>query len=138
MVNSQESQEQLMKFRYLREQREMLQGQLEIINASRANVMNSKTTLENLKDGVKDNDEILVPVGGIVNIKALIKEPEKVLIAVNQDVVIEKDLDNAIEFLNKIIEQHNKQIEFLRTQIQNLDVALNEISQIIQRDIIQK
>ncbi|MFX1410451.1 MAG: prefoldin subunit alpha [Promethearchaeota archaeon] len=138
MVNSQESQEQLMKFRYLREQREMLQGQLEIINASRANVMNSKITLENLKEGVKDNDEILVPVGGIVNIRASIKEPEKVLIAVNQDVVIEKDLDTAIEFLNKIIEQHNKQNEFLRTQIQNLDISLNEISQIIQRDIIQK
>lgn len=138
VVNSQESQEQLMKFRYLREQREMLQGQLEIINASRANVMNSKITLENLKEGVKDNDEILVPVGGIVNIRASIKEPEKVLIAVNQDVVIEKDLDTAIEFLNKIIEQHNKQIEFLRTQIQNLDISLNEISQIIQRDIIQK
>ena len=138
VVNSQESQEQLMKFRYLREQREMLQGQLEIINASRANVMNSKITLENLKEGVKDNDEILVPVGGIVNIRASIKEPEKVLIAVNQDVVIEKDLDTAIEFLNKIIEQHNKQNEFLRTQIQNLDISLNEISQIIQRDIIQK
>ena len=116
----------------------MYQSQLEIINASRANLMNSKNTLENLKEGVKEDDEILVPIGGIVNIKASIKEPEKVLLAVNQDVVIEKDLASAIEFLDKIIEQHNKQVEFLGTQLQNLDIDLNEISQVIQRDILQR
>jgi prefoldin alpha subunit len=138
VVSSQEYQEQLIKFRYLREQRDMYQSQLEIINASRANVMNSKNTLEHLKEGVKEDDEILVPIGGIVNIKASIKEPEKVLLAVNQDVVIEKDLTSAIEFLDKIIEQHNKQVEFLGTQLQNLDIELNKISQVIQRDILQK
>ncbi|MFX0041679.1 MAG: prefoldin subunit alpha [Candidatus Hodarchaeota archaeon] len=138
MVSPQEYQEQLIKFRYLREQRDMYQSQLEIINASRANVINSKNTLEHLKEGVEEDDEILVPIGGIVNIKASIKEPEKVLLAVNQDVVIEKDLTSAIEFLNRIIEQHNKQIEFLGTQLQNLDIELNKISQVIQRDILQK
>lgn len=138
VVGPQEYQEQLIKFRYLKEQRDMYQSQLEIINASRANVMNSKNTLENLKEGVKEDDEILVPIGGIVNIKASIKEPEKVLLAVNQDVVIEKDLASAIEFLDKIIEQHNKQVEFLGTQLQNLDINLNKISQVIQRDILQK
>lgn len=138
MVSPQEYQEQLIKFRYLKEQRDMYQSQLEIINASRSNVMNSKNTLENLKEGVKEDDEILVPIGGIVNIKASIKEPEKVLLAVNQDVVIEKDLASAIEFLDKIIEQHNKQVEFLGTQLQNLDINLNKISQVIQRDILQK
>lgn len=138
LASSQEYQEQLIKFRYLKEQRDMYQNQLEIINASRANVMNSKNTLENLKEGVEDNDEILVPIGGIVNIKASIKEPEKVLLAVNQDVIIEKDLESAIEFLDKIIEQHNKQVEFLGTQLQNLDRNLNTISQVIQRDILHK
>jgi len=138
VVSPQEYQEQLIKFRYLKEQRDMYQSQLEIINASRANVRNSKNTLENLKEGVKEDDEILVPIGGIVNIKASIKEPEKVLLAVNQDVVIEKDLASAIEFLDKIIEQHNKQVEFLGTQLQNLDINLNKISQVIQRDILQK
>lgn len=138
VVSPQEYQEQLIKFRYLREQRDMYQSQLEIINASRANVINSKNTLEHLKEGVEEDDEILVPIGGIVNIKASIKEPEKVLLAVNQDVVIEKDLTSAIEFLNRIIEQHNKQIEFLGTQLQNLDIELNKISQVIQRDILQK
>lgn len=133
MESSQEYQEQLLKFRYFKEQREMFQGQLEIINASLGNVMNTKITLENLKDGIKEDDEILLPIGGLVNIKASIKDPEKILLAVTQDVIIEKDLDGSIEFLEKLIEQHNKQLQFLQTQIQNIDVNLQRISQTIQR-----
>ena len=108
MINleeSRETQQQLYKFRYLKEQRDMFQEQMEMINASRANIINTRTTLENIKSGVKENDEILVPIGGIVNIKASIKEPDKVLLTVNQDLVIEKNIDGAVEFLEKIFEQ---------------------------------
>ncbi len=127
MESSQEYQDQLMKFRYLKEQNDMLQNQLEIINASLGNILNTKKTVENIKEGVNDGDEILVPIGGLVNIKAHIKEPEKVLLAVTQDVIIEKDLDGALEFLENLIEQHNKQVQFLRTQLQNLGARLQEI-----------
>jgi len=133
MEPPQEYQEQLLKIRYLREQHNMLQGQLEIINASLGNILNTKTTIENLKEGIKQDDEILVPIGGLVNIKASIKDPEKVLLAVTQDVIIEKDLDGTLEFLDKLIEQHNKQIQFLRTQLQNVEMTLQEISQNVQR-----
>ena len=50
MEPSQEYQTQLIRFRYLQEQRDMFQGQLEIINASLGNIMNTKSTLENLKE----------------------------------------------------------------------------------------
>jgi prefoldin alpha subunit len=138
LEESRETQQQLYKFRYLKEQRDMFQEQMEMINASRANIINTRTTLENIKSGVKENDEILVPIGGIVNIKASIKEPDKVLLTVNQDLVIEKNIDGAVEFLEKIIEQHNKQIEFLNNQLQNLNLNLNEISKALQRDILKK
>ena len=133
MEPSQEYQEQLMQIRYLREQHNMLQGQLEIVNASLGNILNTKTTIENLKEGVKHDDEILVPIGGLVNIKAAIKDTEKVLLAVTQDVLIEKDLDGTLEFLGKLSEQHNKQIQFLRTQLQNVEMTLQQISQNVQR-----
>lgn len=133
MEPSQEYQEQLIKLRYLKEQRDMLQGQLEIVNASLGNVINTKNTIENLKDGVKEDDEILVPIGGLVNVKASIKEPEKVLLAVTQDVVIEKDLDEANEYLDKIIEKINQQIQYITTQIRNIDVNLQVISQNFQK-----
>ncbi|KKM22359.1 hypothetical protein LCGC14_1626080 [marine sediment metagenome] len=138
MESSQEYQEQLLKFRYLKEQSDMFQNQLEIINASLGNVLNTKKTVENLKEGVNNGDEILVPIGGLVNIKAYIKDPEKVLVAVTQDVVIEKNLDDTLEYLEKMVEQHNKQIQFLRTQLQSLEVKLREISQLLQRYSLQK
>lgn len=134
MESSQEYQEQLVKFRYLKEQSDMFQNQLEMINASLGNVLNTKKTVENLKEGVNNGDEILVPIGGLVNIKAYIKDTEKVLLAVTQDVVIEKDLDDTLEYLEKMVEQHNKQIQFLRTQLQSLEVNLQEISQLLQRN----
>jgi prefoldin alpha subunit len=133
MEPPQDYQEQYLKFRYIKEQRDMLQGQLEIINASLGNILNTKYTVENLKEGVNQDDEILVPIGGKVYLKASIKEPDKILLAVTQDVMIEKNLDEVIEFLDKLIEQHNKQIQYLRTQLQNIDVGLQEISQNIQK-----
>jgi prefoldin alpha subunit len=134
MDSSQEYQENLIKFQYFKEQLDMFQGQLEIVNTSLVSVLNTKKTVENIKAGVKPGDEILIPIGGRVNIKAAIKETDKILLAVTQDVIIEKDLDGTLEFLDKIIEQHNKQIEFLRTQIQTININLQAISQNIQRD----
>jgi prefoldin alpha subunit len=133
METPREYQEQLLKFQYFKEQREMLQGQLEFVNVSLSNITSTKNTVVNIKEGVNRDDEILVPIGGRVNLKASIKNPEKVLLAVTQDVIIEKDLDGAIEFLEKTIEQHNKQLKFLRTQLQNVEMNLQEISQYFQK-----
>ncbi len=134
----QDYQEQLKIFRILKEQRDMFQNQLEILNVSRGNIMNTKTTIVNLKEGVEENDEILVPVGGLANIKALIKDPKKVLLSITQDVIIEKDLDGAIEILDKRIDQHDREIQFVRTQLQNIDVNLQKTSQLLQRGNLQK
>ena len=132
-MEPQNYQEQLQMFSYLKQQRDVYQGQLEYVNAILVNILNTKTTLENLKEGVEVGDEILLPIGGIVNIKANIKDTEKVLVAVTQDVVIEKDLDDAIEFLDKRIEQHNKEIQFIRTQLQNFEVNMQKTSQLLQQ-----
>ena len=137
MQSSQEYQEQALKFRYLKEQRDMFQNQLGIINASLGNVLNTKKTLENLKQGVNEGDEILVPIGGLVYIKADIKETKKVLLGVTQDIIIEKNLDDALEFLANLIEQHNKQLQFLAKQLQNLEINLQEVSQLLQRNNLQ-
>ncbi|MCK4285169.1 MAG: prefoldin subunit alpha [Candidatus Lokiarchaeota archaeon] len=137
-MESQNYQDQLQMFSYLKQQRDAYQGQLEYVNAILANILNTKATLENLKEGVEVGDEILVPIGGIVNIKATIKDTEKVLVAVTQDVIIEKDLDGAIEFLEKRIEQHNKEMQFMRTQLQNFEVNLQKTSQFLQKGYLQK
>ncbi len=133
MESPQEYQDLLNNFKYFKDQHDMIQGQLEILNVSLGTIMNSKKTVENIKEGVNQDDEILVPIGGRIYVKASIKDVEKVLLVIPQDVIIEKNLDGAIEFLDNLIEQHNQQIQFIRTQLQNIDVNLQEISQKIQK-----
>jgi prefoldin alpha subunit len=135
--DDQNTQELLYQFRYLKEQRDLFVGQLELMNASLGNIINTKNTLENLKT-VKENEEILIPIGGIANVKAIIKDVKKVILFVNQDVAIEKTVDNSIEFIDKIIEQHNTQIKFLREQLQNMDSRLQSMSQSFQRTLPQQ
>ncbi|MFW9899558.1 MAG: prefoldin subunit alpha [Candidatus Thorarchaeota archaeon] len=137
MENSQEANKLLYDFRNLKEQRDMFANQLEIINVSLNNLMNTKTTIENLKN-VKEGEEILVPVGGLINLQATIKNPSRILFYISQDVVIEKDLDSATEFIDKIIGQHNEQQQYLRTQIQNLDLNLQNMSRSFQRSDFQQ
>ncbi len=132
METNQNAQELVHRFKYLKDQRDMFLGQLDLLNASLGNIVNTKNTIENLKN-LKDNEEILVPIGGLANIKAIIKDPGKIILHINQDIAIEKDLDSSMEFLDKIITQHNEQINFVRTQIQNLDANLQSMSQQFQR-----
>ena len=134
METNKNAQELVYRFRYLKDQRDMFVGQLDLLNASLGNILNTKNTLENLKN-VKEDEEILVPIGGLANIKAVIKDPQKIILYINQDVAIEKDLDKSMEFLEKIIAQHNEQINFLRTQIQNMDANLQSMSQQFQQSM---
>ena len=132
MENNQNFEKQLQQFRYLKEQRDMFQGQFEIVNASLGNLYTTKKTLDNLKDGVDENDEILIPIGGLVSIKGSIKDTKKVLVFVNQDIVIEKTIEESIEFINKLMKQHNEQLKFLKERILTLDYNLQGINQMFQ------
>ena len=138
MENNQNLEQQLSQFRNLKDQRDMFQGQFEIINASLGNLYTTKLTLDNLRDGVNENDEILIPIGGIVSIKATIKDTKKVLVYVKNDTIIEKTVEEAIEFISKLIEQHNTQLKFLQERIYNLDLSLQGINQILQNKMAQQ
>jgi len=132
MENNQNFEKQLQQFRYIKEQRDMFQGQFEIINASLGNLYTTKKTLDNLKDGIDENDEILIPIGGLVSIKGSIKDTKKVLVFVNQDTVIEKTIEESIEFINKLMKQHNEQLKFLKERILTLDYNLQGLNQMFQ------
>ncbi|MHA1291390.1 MAG: prefoldin subunit alpha [Promethearchaeota archaeon] len=132
MESNENIEQQLYQFRYLKEQRDMFLGQLELVNASLGNLLNTKTTIDNLKD-IKEGQEILLPIGGLINIKANIKDPEKILLYVSQDIVVEKNIEGTKEFLERLIEQHNTQIKYIQNQIRTLDANLQGMSQNIQR-----
>ncbi|TFF93837.1 MAG: prefoldin subunit alpha [Promethearchaeota archaeon] len=128
MENSENSQRLASQFQYLREMQQMYEQNLDIINASLNNLINTQKTIKNLHD-VENDEEILVPIGGMINLRAKIQNPEKVLLSVSDDVVIEKDLDRSNEFIEKLIEQHKDQVKFLNEQLQQIEANLQGISQ---------
>lgn len=132
MENNQNFEKQLQQFRYLKEQRDMFQGQFEIVNVSLGNLYTTKKTLDNLKDGVDENDEILIPIGGLVSIKGSFIDTKKVLVSITQDIVIEKTVEESIEFINKLMKQHNEQLKFLKERILTLDYNLQGINKMFQ------
>ncbi len=138
MEKNQNLQNQLYQLRILREQYDMYQGQLEIINASLGNYLNTKYTLQNFKDGVKEEDEILIPIGGIVGVKASIQDTEKFLLFIGKDTVIEKNIDESIEYIEKLIQQHNEQIKSISEIVQKLDLTIQGMSQSIQNSYSEK
>ena len=138
MENNQNFDQQLNQYRYLKEQRDMFQGQFEIVNASLRNLFTTKRTLDSLLEGVSENDEILIPIGGLASIKATIKDAKNVLVSVNQDTIIEKTVEEAVEFLTKLIDQHNVQLKFLKERIFALDLNLQGMNQILQQRMAQQ
>lgn len=138
MENNQNFDQQLNQYRYLKEQRDMFQGQFEIVSASLGNLFTTKRTLDSLLEGVSENDEILIPIGGLASIKATIKDTKNVLVSVNQDTIIEKTVEDAIEFLNGLIEQHNVQLKFLKERLYALDMNLQGMNQMLQNRMVQK
>ncbi|MBY9007737.1 MAG: prefoldin subunit alpha [Candidatus Lokiarchaeota archaeon] len=137
MEKPQNQQELAYQIQFIKEQKEMYMQNLELINASYSNLINTKKTVKNLKD-IKDGDEILVPVGGMVNLKALIKEPQKILLSISNDVIVERNIEKSLEYLDKLIEQHKNQIGLLQEQIKKIDVSLHNISQQFQRNLSQQ
>ena len=131
-AQNQNMEQQMYQFQYLKEQRDVLAQNLSIFNTSLQEHMNTKATLENLKN-TKEDDDILVPIGSIAVMKSKIRDTNKVLINVSQDIVIEKDLDSAIEFIDKIVNQHTEQIKLMNDRLYQLDMTLQGMSQLIQQ-----
>ncbi len=138
MEQSQDFQRQLTQFRYLQEQRDIYQNQFELMNASLLNFQNSKKTIQNIMDGVKEDDEILIPIGGIVSIKASIKDTNNALLFVGQDVAIEKSLGESIEFIDKLIEKYSESMKYIIERLQSIEFALQGMGESLQGALNQK
>ncbi|MGV9172984.1 MAG: prefoldin subunit alpha [Promethearchaeia archaeon] len=128
--------QQLTQFRLLREQREMFSDQLEMVNASLSSIKQTQKTVENLKK-VEEGDDILIPIGGIAEMKAKASNPEKILLYVSQDVVIEKTPNEALKHIGELIDNHQDQIEYLKQKIQETESKLQSLSQQFQQAYAQ-
>jgi prefoldin alpha subunit len=123
--------EELSKYLALVEQYKEQLNQLDIqsqyLQAAILDYNKAKITLENLKNSEKD-DEILLPIGGSTFINANIKNPSNVLFDIGAGIVTEKKAEDAMNKIDKKIEELQKTQERLLTMMQNLQNESAEVS----------
>ncbi len=85
----------------------------------------SKKTMEGLQN-TKENHEIIIPIGTNAFTKATVLDPDKMIIPISSDILIEKNLEQSIEIMTRRLELNKKNYD-------NLVKNYNDISEQIQK-----
>ena len=107
--------EELAKLAYelqvYRDESQILQQQIASLQTTLAEIEGSTETLKNLKEM---KEEVLLPIGSGAHLKAKIVDNEKILINIGADIIAEKSIEEAKEFLTS----KSKKIDELRNELQ--------------------
>ncbi|MFY9981928.1 MAG: prefoldin subunit alpha [Methanoregula sp.] len=114
---------------YLKEygqQAEVFAGQLELMENGR---MEAFAAIEALGALVAtDDDTVLLQIGGGASLRAKILEPEKVLLNIGSDVIVEKTNADAIEYLKDRITEMEASQKKVAEALDKLRAQMNEIA----------
>jgi len=119
-------------FEAYKEQLESLEKQAAYVQAIIEDYTKAKVTMEKLSKTKKDSD-VLVPIGGGVFLYAKYDSNAKVLLSEGADVVIERDIDYAIDALQKRIDDLNNGLTKLNEMAIQLQQKMQDISLTIQQ-----
>jgi prefoldin alpha subunit len=124
-----DQQELLALQHYLKEygqQAEIFVSQLEMLENGR---MEAFATIEALEGMLASADgTILLQVGAGASVRAKILEPEKVLLAIGADVVVERPNRDAVEFLKERIMEMEASQKKVSETLDRLRSQMNEIN----------
>jgi len=119
-----------MRLRYMEENAEALQQNIQLLQATIDNFEASLMTLTNLKEA-KTDQEVLIKIGSATYIKAKLQDPENVIIGVGMgfgsDVYVEKSIDGAKETINERVEEVRKAQNMIQNNLNTLIQQINQI-----------
>ena len=118
---------------YLQEygqQAEIFVQQLQLLENGRLEAHAAIEALEEML--TTENGTVLLQIGGGASVRAKVVEPEKVLLAIGSEVVVERSNKDAVEFLKeRIIEMEASQKKVAET-LDRLRSQMNEINKRIE------
>ncbi|KAA0008519.1 MAG: prefoldin subunit alpha [Thermoplasmata archaeon] len=132
MAEQIDASEYISLFEAYKEQLESLEKQAAYVQAIIEDYTKAKVTMEKLSKTKKDSD-VLVPIGGGVFLYAKYDSNAKVLLSEGADVVIERDIDYAIDALQKRIDDLNNGLTKLNEMAIQLQQKMQDISLTIQQ-----
>ncbi len=108
------------------QQAEIFVGQLEMLENGRMEAFAAIETLEAMV--AADDGTVLLQIGGGASVKAKVLEPDKILLSIGAEVVVERSNKDAVEFLKeRIMEMEASQKKVAET-LDRLRTQMNEIN----------
>ena len=118
---------------YLQEygqQAEIFVQQLQLLENGR---MEALGAIESLEDMLTTEDgTVLLQIGGGTSVRAKVVDPEKVLVAIGAEVVVERTNKDAVEFLKERVMEMEASIKKVAETIDRLRGQMNEINKRIE------
>ncbi|MBZ9570116.1 prefoldin subunit alpha [Methanobrevibacter sp. TMH8] len=126
MEDQQRLDEMINELNMYKSQAELLQQQVEAIQASLAEVEILESTLEDIKD--KKSLETLVPVGAGSFMNAELKNTDEVIMSVGAGVAIKKSAEEAKETLTSQKEELNDSLDKMMSNLQKISQIVAQLS----------
>lgn len=121
MTEKSEFNKKVVEYNIYKAQLEQLVNELSVLNQTSSNLLLAKNTLENIQN-LEGEPEILVPIGGNTFLKAHVKDTKNVLAGIGADIIVKKEVPDAISTIEK-------QLEELRGAKQKIEAQLKEFSE---------
>ena len=123
-----ELQQKYLELQLINNQMNQMQQHLNLIEAQILDLKHLENSLEEIKN-VKEDTEILVPLGSGTFIKGKLIDNKEVLMNVGANTIVKKDLEDAISIIKN-------QEEELKNLIEQVERELTEVS--VQAQIVQQ
>jgi prefoldin alpha subunit len=118
---------------YLQEygqQAEIFVQQLQLLENGR---MEALAAIESLEDMLTSEDgTVLLQIGGGASVRARVVDPEKVLLAIGAEVIVERSNKDAVEFLKERVMEMEASAKKVAETIDRLRGQMNEINKRIE------
>ncbi|WP_456368000.1 prefoldin subunit alpha [Thermococcus sp.] len=115
------------QYQLLQAQAQLLAQNLELLTLGRNEFQAVKESLEGLKKEGKDV-EILVPIGAGSFLKGKVTETDKAILSVGAGYAVEKELDDAIEYIERRIKEYDEAIRKTQEALKKLEVQLETLA----------
>lgn len=128
-IQQQDQRELMMLQQYLKDYGQQAEIFVEQLNLLENGRMEAMAAIESLEAMVAAEDNtVLLQIGGGASVRAKVLEPEKVLVAIGAEVIIERTNSEAVEFLKgRIMEMEASQKRVSET-LEKLRAQMNEIT----------
>jgi prefoldin alpha subunit len=112
------------EMRYLEQTAEALQQRIGMVNAAITDLTYANATLDGIEK-VKENSEMLVPIGGSSYVKVKLADPSKVIVGVGSGVSIEKTIADAKTDLKERLDELEKTLNSAQQQFSQVAERIN-------------